>query len=75
MTKVTIYQFKLYDISTDEKKLSRRWGTRKAIESIGGEVVEDSRVEVDAAVVVSGIDGMTEIGFNPHWRTGFQRQV
>jgi hypothetical protein len=73
---VTIFQFRSYDVVHDKIKLSRRWGTRKAIEEIAhGEVLEETKTEVDARVVESGIHGMTEIDFNPHQRTGFQTDV
>ncbi len=68
MTKVTVYRFRLYDISTDENRQSRRWATLKAIERICGEVLKDTETEVDASVLDS--NGMTERDFNPHERTG-----
>jgi hypothetical protein len=43
---VKVYRFRLYNISTDENEKSRRWGTREAIERIGGEVMEDTETEV-----------------------------
>jgi hypothetical protein len=75
VNKVTVYRFKKYDISTDNNTESRRWATREAIKRIGGEVLEDTAVEVDAAVLGAEIEGMTERNFNPHPRTGFQGQV
>lgn len=66
LNKVTIYQFRLYDIAADESRTSRRWATLAAIERIHREALEDTATEVDAAVVSSDIPGMTERGFNPH---------
>jgi hypothetical protein len=75
MSKVTIYQFAAYDISTDQMQRSRRWGTRSAIERIGGEVLEETATEVDIGVVSSEIQGLSERGFDPLHRTGFQQVV
>lgn len=33
---VQIFQFKMFDIGTDEFKQSRRWATREFIERVGG---------------------------------------
>jgi hypothetical protein len=72
---VTIYQFALYDISTDHTRKSRRWGTRPAIEALGGTVLEETAVEVEESAVKSDMAGLTAIGFNPNWQSGFQQQV
>jgi hypothetical protein len=68
-----VYRFRMYVIKDDESLTSRRWATREAIKRIGGEVLEGTETEVDASVLDS--DGMTERDFDPHRRTGFQRQV
>jgi hypothetical protein len=75
MSKVTIYRFSKYDIQNDGMQISRRWGTREAIERICGEVMEETATEVDASAVATGIEGLTVRGFDPHPRTGFQTQV
>lgn len=75
MSKVTIYRFELYDITTDGNRKSHRWATREVIERLRGTVLEDTATEVDASAVASDIQGMTARDFNPHPRTGFQRQV
>jgi len=75
LSTVTVYQFRLYDISNDENRQSRRWATREAIERIGGEVLEDTATEVDPSAVGGEIDGMTERNFDPHRQTGFQTQA
>jgi hypothetical protein len=59
---VFIHQFRVYDITIDEYRISRRWATREAIERIHGEVIEGSVVEVDATFVDR--DGMTERNFD-----------
>jgi hypothetical protein len=73
--KVKIYQFTKYSIQSDGNEKSRRWGTREAIERLGGKVIEDTEIEVDASAVASDIEGLTERNFIPRPRTGFQTQV
>lgn len=75
MSRVTIYQFTIYDITTDTCRKSSRWGTREAVERVHGAVLENTGTNVDAAAVATDIPGMTEIGFNPHRHTSPQRQV
>ena len=69
MTNVTIYQFKLYDIASDEFRKSQRWATREVIETLGGQIIEESAAVVDGSVVglgASSILGMTRRAFDPH---------
>jgi hypothetical protein len=75
MAKVTVYQFTNYDMASDNVIKSRRWGTREAIEFIKANILEDTAVEVDDAVLGRQVAGLSEIGFNPHATKGFQRQV
>ena len=75
MPTLTIFRFRKYNISSDENQISRRWATREAIARIGGEPFEDTAVEVDASLLGREIDGMTDRGFDPRSRSGFQRQV
>jgi len=75
MSKVTIYRFRKYDIQSDGNQISRRWGTREAIERICGEVMEETETEVDASAVITDIEGLTVRGFDPHPRTASQTQV
>jgi hypothetical protein len=72
---VTIYRFTIYDITNDENKRSRRWGTREGIRAVCGVVIEDTAIEVDDGVVGGEIEGLTERSFNPRPRTDFQTQV
>jgi TRAP-type mannitol/chloroaromatic compound transport system permease large subunit len=68
VTNVTIYQFTLYDIGSDEFRKSRRWATREVIEAIGGQLLEGTATVVDASAVALGassIIGMTRRGYNP----------
>ncbi len=77
MSKVTIYQFRTYDITNDEYRISHRWATMDAIKNIArGDAIESSAMEVDKSVVLSDIHGMTVRGWMPAFlRTGPQAQV
>jgi hypothetical protein len=75
MSTVKIYQFRVFDITNDEMRKSRRWATRERIEWLHGEVLEDTGVEVDSSLVGRDIEGMTARNFDPHKLTGLQRQV
>jgi hypothetical protein len=66
MAKVTIYQFRVYDIRNDEIVKSKRWGTAKAIKEIAcGQMLEDTAIEVDESVICSDIHGLSAIRFDP----------
>jgi hypothetical protein len=75
VSKVTVYRFRRYEIAEDGYRVSRRWATREAIERVRCEILKDTAVEVDAAVLGGEIEGMTEINFNPRPRIGFPTQV
>jgi len=60
-----VYQFTMYDILTDTERESRRWGTREAIDRIGGKVIEDSAVNIDTSLLGSEVEGMTDVGLIP----------
>jgi hypothetical protein len=60
-----VYRFKMYNISTDAEQESRRWATRETIEKVGGNVIEDSVINVDEALLGREIPGMTDRGFKP----------
>jgi hypothetical protein len=73
---VTIYQFEVYDIQSDQTIKSRRWGTAEAIKEIAcGRVIKDTAIEVDESSVASDIHGFTVRDFNPRPRIGFQTSV
>jgi hypothetical protein len=55
-----IYRFKSYDIANDEIKTSRRWGTKAAIEEVGGQPFPETAVEVDSSILGGEVIGMTE---------------
>jgi hypothetical protein len=75
LSKVTVYRFRKYSISSDGYQVSRRWATREAIERVRGEALEDTAIEVEDAAVATDIEGMTVRGFDPRPRIGFQRAV
>jgi hypothetical protein len=63
MRKVTIYQYTVLDVNRIEPRKARRWGTRKAIESLKvAEIVEESATLVDESLLTNGF---TELGFDP----------
>jgi hypothetical protein len=75
MAKVTVFQFKLYDPQNDQIVKSRRWATRKAIDWLRGTVLDETETEADEAVIGLEVEGLSDIGYNPHAMQGFQRQV
>ncbi len=74
MSKVTVYQFTVYDVTHDEHIRSRRWGTLEGIKGVCGVAVKDTATEIDDRYV-DKVDGLTERGFDPNPREGFQTQV
>jgi hypothetical protein len=72
---VTVYRFRVYDIAANESRLSRRWGTLDGIKRARGEPLEETATEIDTAAIGQEVEGLTERGFDPHRRTGFQTQV
>jgi hypothetical protein len=75
MSKVTVYQFTVYDIASDNNRKSRRWATREAVALAGGCVLEETDTEIDESLLGSEIEGMSARDFDPRPHTGFQRQV
>ena len=65
MATVTVYQFEKYDIASDGMLKSKRWGTREAIKTVGGSIIEGKSAEVDDVIVRSDIQGMTARGHDP----------
>jgi hypothetical protein len=58
---VKVYRFRLYDVASENFKISARMATPACIRRIGGEIMKRTELEVDKQYVNS--DGMTEIGF------------
>ncbi len=63
--RVEIYQFQMYDVSTDMMITSTRWGTSSAIEALFGVKLDATKRLVDAAVVNSDVYGLTAKGYMP----------
>ncbi|MGB8278088.1 MAG: hypothetical protein WCF20_09210 [Methylovirgula sp.] len=74
MAKVTVYRVKLYDVANDATLISRRMATPEGAKMMGGQIIEDTAVEIDEAQLENG-EQWTERDFNPHRHTGFQTQV
>jgi len=70
-----VYQFTMYDILTDTEREPRRWGTREAIDRIGGTVIEDPAVNIETPLLGSEVEGMTERGFNPSRPSGSRKSI
>jgi hypothetical protein len=64
MAKVTVFNFRVYDINRDESITSRRMATRPGIESIGGVIIEGSGVEIDETQLEPG-EQWTKRDFKP----------
>jgi len=64
---VKVYNFKKYDINSDEMRTSQRMAAREVIEQVvQGEVVEESELEIDPSMLGEEIPGMAARGFGPH---------
>ena len=47
MAKVKVYKIKLYDVTSDEWRVSRRWATRKGAAIMRGELVPQTEAEIE----------------------------
>ena len=57
--KIKIYRFRLYDITSEEFKISNRMATAACIRRIHGEPIRASAIEIDKKDLNG--DGMTQI--------------
>jgi hypothetical protein len=48
MPKVTVYKIKVYDISKDESRVSRRMATEKGAAIMCGRIILGTGIEIDA---------------------------
>jgi hypothetical protein len=48
MSKIIVYQVKLYNVVMDELLISRRMATKKGATIMGGHIVEETGIEIDA---------------------------
>lgn len=67
MSKTTVYRFTIYDITSDEGRLSRRMGTREAIAWAKGEPVEEATREAEETDLGREVAGMTD---RDYWMWG-----
>lgn len=74
MSKIIVYKVRFYDITTDERRISRRMATEIGAQRMGGEIVEQSGIEIPVSDLEAGED-WTPIGYTPNPRGGFQSQV
>lgn len=75
MTQVTVYKVRMYDISTDEWTVSRRYATERGAEKMGAEIIAGSDLKVDVSDLEPG-EEWTPRNFTPWGRGGgFQTQV
>lgn len=76
MATVTVHKWKIYDVTTDECRTSRRMATIDAIEWAHGEPIEGTAREVDTSELDPAITGMTPRDFSLRSnRQGFQTMV
>lgn len=61
---IAIYQFKIYDIVSDETLISKRWGTEAGIQAVCGQKLDETKHLVDPSVV--DFSGLTEKGYMPN---------
>jgi hypothetical protein len=54
MPKVRVYKVKVYDVTTDESRVSRRWATEKGAAKMHGEIIGESIIEIDADCLEPG---------------------
>jgi hypothetical protein len=59
--RVKVYRFRLYDIASEDFRISARMATPACIKRIGAEIIKRTELEIDRRYLNS--DGMTEIGF------------
>jgi hypothetical protein len=56
-----VYRFRLYDVASEDFKISRRLATRACIKRIHAQIIKRTELQIDKRYLTS--DGMTEIGF------------
>jgi hypothetical protein len=59
--RVKVYRFRLYDIASEDFKISARMATAACIRHIHAEAIRRTELEIDKRLLNS--DGMTEVGF------------
>jgi len=64
MQKVTVYKVKIYDATKDETLISRRMATEKGAIIMGGAILHETGIEIDADRLERG-EKWTERDFVP----------
>jgi len=54
MDKVTVYRVRVYDVTTDEFRLSRRMATAEGARLMRGEILLDTATEIDTSELEPG---------------------
>jgi hypothetical protein len=54
MSKIKVYQVKIYDVTSDEWRVSRRWATKKGAAIMRGEIVPQTGLEIEASCLQPG---------------------
>jgi hypothetical protein len=54
MPKVKVYKVKIYNVTTDESGVSRRMATEKGAAIMGGAIIPESAVEIEADLLEPG---------------------
>jgi len=77
MATVRVFQFQVYDITSDSYIRSKRWATHEKIGQIAGAELIKPWADIDEKYIGGEVDGMTARGFDPENppREGFQRAV
>jgi hypothetical protein len=58
--RVKVYRFRLYDIASEDFKISARMATPACIKRIGADLIHRTELEIDKKDL--NADGMTELG-------------
>ena len=58
--RVKVYRFRLYDVASEDFKISRRLATPACIKRIRAELIHRTELEIDKKDL--NVDGMTELG-------------
>ncbi len=71
MGTVEVYKVRVYDVTAGGFRVSRRMATEEGAKRMCGEIIEETRVEIDASCLESG-EQWTPIDFTPKSGTGSQ---
>jgi hypothetical protein len=54
MPTVRVYKVKVYDVTTDESRVSRRMATEEGAAVMGGAIIPETGIEIDADRLEAG---------------------